>query len=765
MKARVTLECMCNPFPMLRCQKSVIYRSESSLYTSHFFAATIVSFWLSVFQANAQSRETAFGQTLTVTVPGKFDRFSLTTGSRGGSVLYFWSERSATIGSGSLDSAGKLIDWRLQTLSAPVDEFMVVDFTAEHKQFGVGVDRVQHLLTFYDHLDADTLRSSSTLQLPISAGRIVFGDLNNDGKTDFVVFDRETPGIIPFFGLGNNRFREGKPFALDNAVEDLQLVNLNNDNLVDIVFYDWVRSEVHLLYGVGQGKFLDQAAIRVDGTVRQLVATPLMGRGNVDLILSCSNPARIEILEGNGMGEFKPGYRISLKERLTSIFVTDINGDGAKDIVGWDRASMLRVYLNGGDNTFDDRLDFTGNRGVGEMALSKTAKPGVLDAVLFDKDSQKLVWLMNAMYHSELIDSLDLSTGARPRGIAIGDINGDGLNDVLVATAGSSSLSLYFNRPGWGLMGQTAYALPASAHDIAFHSLRDSVARILISHPESKQLSLFSLDLRERSGINASIGTERAVEFLYCNTARTPAVDFFCFGPSVAATPASLTLFQEIESHQFIERNFTLSPNNTLLGAGVGRLNRDSIPDVAFVYRNNTSGKYQLAVSLGDTLYSFRQKTDLVELPQKNLSRSYIWIVDLDNDGRQDILMLNDGPISVLERVRHLRDNFYTPIDTIGLDVQISDWAQIQFCDLDGDGNIDLIVNDVDKGQIGWFRGHGSSFEGFRALVSIPRRSHFALGDLNNDGTPDLAVTFGDQGIIRIYNGKFLLRQDRETIH
>ena len=59
------------------------------------------------------------------------------------------------------------------------------------------------------------------------------------------------------------------------------------------------------------------------------------------------------------------------------------------------------------------RLDFTGNRGVGEMALTKTAKPGVLDAVLFDKDSQKLVWLMNAMYHSELIDSLDLSTGGK----------------------------------------------------------------------------------------------------------------------------------------------------------------------------------------------------------------------------------------------------------------------------------------------------------------------------------------------------------------
>ncbi|MCX6142476.1 MAG: hypothetical protein NTZ35_04580, partial [Ignavibacteriales bacterium] len=55
----------------------MIYRSDSSLYTSHFFAATLVSFWLSVCQANAQSRETAFGQTHAVAVPGKFDRFAL----------------------------------------------------------------------------------------------------------------------------------------------------------------------------------------------------------------------------------------------------------------------------------------------------------------------------------------------------------------------------------------------------------------------------------------------------------------------------------------------------------------------------------------------------------------------------------------------------------------------------------------------------------------------------------------------------------------
>ena len=282
----------------------MIYRSESASYTSHFFAATLVSFWLSVCQANAQSRETAFGLTHAVTVPGKFDRFALSYRPGGASALYFWSDHASIIGSAALDSAGNLVNWRTQTLMTAVDELMLAESTPKRKQLVVGVDRAQRLMTFYEHLDADTLRPSSTLQLPLSPGGIVFGDLNNDDKTDFLVFDRESPGIVPFFGIGNNRFREGKPFAQDNAVGELKPVHLNNDNLMDIVFYDWVRSEVHLLYGVGQGKFLDQAAIRVDGTLHQLEATSFTEHGNVDLILSCSNPARIEILEGNGMGVF-----------------------------------------------------------------------------------------------------------------------------------------------------------------------------------------------------------------------------------------------------------------------------------------------------------------------------------------------------------------------------------------------------------------------------------------------------------------------------
>lgn len=741
------------------------YRPESTYYKSHFFAATFVSFWLTLCQANAQSRETAFGQIRNTPVPGKFDRFALSARPGETPILFLWSRGGLVTSSAALDSSGALHDWKEHYLKTPTDEFMVVDFAFERKRIGVGIGRAERRISFYTSLSADTLRPSTALQLPLTPAGIVFGDLNNDRRTDFIVFDRESPGAIPFFGVGNERFRQGKPLAPDNAIEALQLVHLNNDSLLDIVFYDWVRSEVHLLYGIGQGKFLDQASISVDGEVRDLAVTSLAPHGNLDIALSCQRPAKVEILQGDGLGDFKLEHRISLKEPFISFDIDDVNDDGYKDIVGLDASSVLHTFLNGGDGTFDDRLDFVSGRDVGQFVLYEGARQGQRDAVLLDRATQSVVALSNGQGPTRFVDSVDYTTGVHPRGIVVGDVDGDGINDVVLVTGGSNSLSIYYNRKESGILGQICYTLPSSAYYLAFHSLRDSTARFLISYPNSKQASLFALDERERAATNATIGTERAVEFLYWDGVRKPAIDFFCFSPLVSTTGASLALFQEIESHQFIEQSFRLSASNTLLGAGVGLLNEDPFPDVAYVYRNNPTGKHEMAVSLGDSLYSYKQKSYVVELPEKSISRSYVWVIDLDQDGRSDILMLHAGPTPLLERVRQLRGNTYSRPDTVAMDAKINDWSQVQFADLDGDGKVDIVLNDAGKGGIGWLRGAGNSFEQFRLLCAVPRTSHFSLGDLNGDRTPDIAVTLGELGVLRVYDGKSLLRRSRETNH
>ncbi|HTY39152.1 MAG TPA: VCBS repeat-containing protein [Bacteroidota bacterium] len=735
--------------------------SESAHYSSHFVAATLVSFWLTLCQTSAQSRETAFGQIRSSAIPTKVDKFTVHPAAGGLSNLYCWSFHGTVLTSASVDSSGQVSHWRVHALAAPIDEFMIIDFTYEHKNVGVGIDRVGKSLSFYDDLSGDSLMPVYVAALPIVPTNVAFGDLNNDKRTDFVVYDRETPGALPFFGLGNEHFKQGKIIAPDNAIGSLKLVHLNNDSLLDLVLYDWVRSELHFLYGVGQGKFLDQASTPIEGEVRDMKITPLLPGGNLDIVLSCRHPGKVEILRGDGLGDFTPSVRINLKDPFVSFSLADINNDGATDIVGVDGSSAMHVYLNGGDNTFDERIDFACGKDVTQFGLFEASSPGLPGVTMLDRGTQHIVSFENGAIPAILRDSLDLSTGVRPRGVALAEIGIEGRREVVVASGGSNAISFYSNGGG-SFYGQTSYPLPASPHDVVFHSFLDSTARFLISYPESRQVSLFSLDETDRTSTNATISTERGVELLYWNGMRRQAIDFYTFSVPAASLPASMTLFREIGSHQFIEQNFRLLPTNTLLGAGVGRINDDQLPDVAYVYRNNTTGKCELAVSLADTAFTYRQKTFFVELADKNITRGYVWIVDAERSGHPDVFVLTASPTPMLQRLHWLKENTFSRPDTLAKDLRIVDGAQVAFVDVDRDGVLDIVINDQDRGEIGWLRARAGTYEPFRRLCSVPVHSHFAFGDLNDDGVPDLAVTLSDLGILRIYDGKTLIRMSLE---
>jgi len=58
---------------------------------------------------------------------------------------------------------------------------------------------------------------------------------------------------------------------------------------------------------------------------------------------------------------------------------------------------------------------------------------------------------------------------------------------------------------------------------------------------------------------------------------------------------------------------------------------------------------------------------------------------------------------------------------------------------------------------VGWLRGNGDGrFSKYRPLVGARQIGHFAVGDLNNDGVPDLAIVLTNKGTIMMYDGRLL---------
>lgn len=736
---------------------------ESLHRSSHLIAATVVSFWLTTSQLVAQTQETAFGVYRSLATPGHFEHFLLRHGQGALKTLFLWNHGEKRIATLTIDTTLGVHSWKEHAVEVPLDDFLIAGLAKDRQDVGVLVSKAEKRLAFVTDLQPDTLRIAGTLTLPVTPTGIAIGDVNNDQRLDLLVYDHDNPGVIPFFGVGGLRFRQGSVIGPDNAVSQLALVHLNNDNLMDFVFYDWVRSELHLVYGVGQGKFLDQSAYPVEGEVNQLLAAQMTPTGILDFVLSYEKSSVVEVWEGNGLGDFRPRMRIPLNEPATSIVVSDVNRDGFKDIVALERASQMQVFLSAGMESPPDHNDFSAGGDTRQVLLEDVDGDSLPDALLLDRERQQILIYRNAQASITLDDSLEFVTGLGPLAVRIDDTNGDNFNDVALVNAGSNSLSMFSNVDGRGIQGQITYSLAAGPRNLAFHSLWDSTARFVISYPKSDQLSFLTIDSRDRSFTNAIMPVAGATEILASAGSHRDLVDFFCFTWVSSSGTPSLTLFQQIGGQTFIERSFRLSIPNALLGAAVGDLNGDAMLDVAYIYRNNSTSKYEFAISLGDSASSFKQKTFSYELSETVIERSYLWIADVTRDSIPDVAFSFPMNDQILRLARGDGHGSFARPDTIAVNIRIGDREQLQLVDFDGDGMFDILVFDANSRSVGWLRGRpGAAFDEFRALVSDAGIGRFAVGDVNGDGVPDLAVTLTDKGTMKLYDGKMLRRGQGE---
>ena len=159
----------------------------------------------------------------------------------------------------------------------------------------------------------------------------------------------------------------------------------------------------------------------------------------------------------------------------SSFAVGDLDGDGDLDILvgdGFFGSPGISVLKNNGDQTFAAPVYYPVplQEVVGEVALSDFDFDGDLDAFAtirgsFDQMTKIKVWRNNG--NGTFAAPIEFPTGQGPAGIVIADFTGDGKPDVITANYGGSSISILRHN---GLTGNSAGFLPPVTFNAINHA-------------------------------------------------------------------------------------------------------------------------------------------------------------------------------------------------------------------------------------------------------------------------------------------------------
>lgn len=529
--------------------------------------------------------------------------------------------------------------------------------------------------------------------------------------------------------------------------------DFNNDGVLDLAVVNDGSDDISILLGQSNGMF--QPEIRVSlGSGFFSPASPTIGDfnkdGKQDLAVGSSlmGSGDIIVLLGNGNGTFGPGARFAVGSFAFSVAVSDLNRDGNPDLVAANSGSGdVSVLLGLGNGQFGPHVRFDVGSEPQSIAKGDFDRDGIPDIVTANSGSNDvsvLLGLGDGNFSPEIRSSVEVSPfNPGPISVAVGDLNGDGIEDLAVANFNTSDVSVFlgfgdgtFFPPNRFFTSSTG--LPSNPTSVSIEDFnRDGNPDLAFANVHQAECSVL-LGLGDGTFLEATcFGTGAAPRSLALG-------DFNRDGkPDLATVNADddnvSVLLNTIEFIStdipvidfMVARSFSSGQKTT--SVIVADFDCDGKPDLATANRDDDN----ISVFLGDGTGSFNsQLTFTVADEPRSLAAG-----DVDRNGIPDLIVANfgSGNVSVL---RGDGTGSFNPSLTFSVG---DDPISLGLGDVDNNGTLDMVVAHYFDREIHTLLGNGSG--SFYTPADLLPNSVFeylmksvAIGDLNRDGILDLAT-------------------------
>ncbi len=269
---------------------------------------------------------------------------------------------------------------------------------------GVGTDSISVLLQDPSHagqfLPAATYNSANTVN------SVAIGDVNGDGRPDLVVADSHGISILLQSSSSPGTFIPGNSLSVPCCTASVAISDVNGDNRPDLVAANGANVLVFLADPTTPGSFLAPTSYSAGQQPIFVAVADLNGDGKPDIAVadlgSASNGtttgAHVLLQNPAAPGTFLPSVDYSTGPRSLMLSIADLNNDGKPD---------LAVANSGSINSSGNLLP-----GSVSVLLQNASSPGAFQPAVNYPGTTDVIW------------------------VAVGDVNGDGKPDLVIADGG-----------------------------------------------------------------------------------------------------------------------------------------------------------------------------------------------------------------------------------------------------------------------------------------------------------------------------------------
>ena len=334
-----------------------------------------------------------------------------------------------------------------------------------------------------------TRSNVSTFPDPVS---VVASDFNHDGMMDFAVscnyFYNGPSGIEVYLGNGDGTFNGPTEYRVANGTGPMAVADLNHDGNLDLVASSFNSNAVLVLLGNGDGTFKPPASYAT-GYPSAIVLGDFNNDGNLDIASADQDPMClcVAVLLGNGDGTFQASPIITYMPSGSGplgVAAGTLNDDKNVDLavtLGFISSATAQILLGNGDGTFTLGASYTLHQSPSAIVASDLRNNGKTDLVVAGLFSPGLAVLLSdgdGTFQQPVYYAFGGSFFESPFSltVAAGDMNGDGIPDLVAATTVSVNATYYSGIYIFPGKGDGTFGAPGIASPVASNSFPNSLA-------------------------------------------------------------------------------------------------------------------------------------------------------------------------------------------------------------------------------------------------------------------------------------------------